>query len=345
MSGTAPLDAARCERLAAWVKERAGIAGVRPLRSLSGGNANLTLLLDSQQGPLVLRTPPADAVSPRAHRGIEREATVLGAIQGRVKVPDLVAWCDDAAVLGRPFLLVSHVQGLSLTDSLPPDYPDTPDTVNRLGEALVDELAAIHTLPWEQIGLDRFGNPDNFLRRQIERWQGIRAQTAVRSLPALESLGAWLLEHLPPEGPVALVHGDYHLDNTLVDAARPRLAAVIDWELATIGDPLSDLGLFLMFWGPRQTEPPGFRHVQAVTRRAGVVSRRELARRWALATGHAIDHLDFYLCFAFWRLAAIVEGAYCLYREGRVDSAYARGLEYDVPALLAEAGEAAAGRW
>ena len=142
-----------------------------------------------------------------------------------------------------------------------------------------------------------------------------------------------------------MVHGDYHLDNALCSADKPELMAVIDWEMATIGDPLTDLGLFLMFWGPRNIDPPGFRHVQAVSRVEGVPSRRVLADRWAAKTGIDISSLNFYLCFAFWRLAAIVEGAYKLYVDGKVDTPYARGLEYDVPALLAEAQLAAKGEW
>jgi aminoglycoside phosphotransferase (APT) family kinase protein len=340
-----PLEPAQVDRLAGWLQVHAGIDGVRVTRALSGGNANLTLLLDSDSGPLVLRTPPAATVSPKAYRGIQREATVLRAITGRVRAPQVIAWCDDVEVLGRPFLLVSHEHGVSVTDTLPGTYADSAATVNCLGEALIDELAVIHCLPWASIGLADFGRPEHFLRRQIERWRDIRAQTAVRELPQLASLGEWLLAHVPGSGAVSLVHGDYHLDNTLVDPDRPVLSAVIDWELATIGDPLSDLGLFLMFWGPRRADPPGFQYIQAVTRRPGVLSRGALAERWAEATGIGIDALDFYLAFAFWRLAAIVEGAYCLYRQGRVDSAYARGLENDVPALLAEAGEAAVGRW
>ncbi|HAN27876.1 MAG TPA: phosphotransferase family protein, partial [Haliea salexigens] len=167
----------------------------------------------------------------------------------------------------------------------------------------------------------------------------------VRDLPLLDELAVWLLNNIPESGPVGLIHGDYHLDNTLSHPDRPGLAAVIDWELATIGDPLADLGLFLMFWGPRELDPPGFRHIQAVSRCENVLSRRVLAERWGAATGFPLANLDFYLCFAFWRLAAIVEGAYSLYCQGKVDSDYARGLEYDVPALLEEAAAAARGHW
>lgn len=332
-------------RLAEWITETTGHCGVAVSRELSGGNANQTLLLTTDTEPLVLRTPPANAISPKAHRGIERESRVLTALQGHVKVPEMVAWCEDPEVIGRPFLLVSHVDGVSITDTLPEAYPDDAESVNRLGEQLVDELAAIHRVPWRDAGLDDFGNPTDFLSRQVQRWRELRAGAAVRELPLVESLGQWLADNLPPAAEPAVVHGDYHLDNTLCRKDRPELAAVIDWELATIGDPLTDLGLLLMFWGPRSEQPPGFRHVQAVTRRDGILGRRDLAERWAVATGRSLEHLDYYMCFAFWRLAAIVEGAYQLYLEGKVDTDYARGLEYDVPALLREAEAASLGEW
>lgn len=341
MSAGHPFDAP----LAAWIEAETGRKGARVSRALSGGNANLTLLLATDDGPLVLRTPPENAISATSHRGIEREATVLRAIQGHVKAPRVVGWCEDAAVIGRPFLLVSHVDGIAITDTLPASYPATAASVNRLGEDLIDELAAIHKAPWQTIGLERLGNPHNFLERQITRWRATRAESPVRDLPLLDELAVWLLNNIPESGPVGLIHGDYHLDNTLSHPDRPGLAAVIDWELATIGDPLADLGLFLMFWGPRELEPPGFRHIQAVSRCESALSRRVLAERWGAATGFPLTNLDFYLCFAFWRLAAIVEGAYSLYCQGKVDSDYARGLEYDVPALLEEAAAAARGHW
>lgn len=332
-------------RLGQWITDTTGHSGVCVARELSGGNANLTLLLDSDSVPLVLRTPPENAISPKAHRGIERESRVLAALGGRVKVPDVVAWCEDVEIIGRPFLVVSHIDGVSITDRLPADYPDDVGTVNLIGTQLADELAAIHNVPWRDAGLAGFGNPENFLARQVERWREVRAASGVRELPLIEALGQWLADNIPPATEPTVVHGDYHLDNTLFRSDRPELAAVIDWELATIGDPLTDLGLLLMFWGPRLEEPPGFRHVQAVTRREGVLTRRELAERWSTATGRSLEHLDYYMCFAFWRLAAIVEGAYQLYVEGKVDTDYARGLEYDVPALLREAEAAALGEW
>lgn len=331
--------------LSRWLAEHAGVSGVKVAQRLSGGNANLTLQLDSDSGPLVLRTPPENAISPTAHRGIERESRVLMALDGRARVPKMVAWCEDAGVIGRPFLVVGHVEGVSITDTLPDAYADTVDNVNRLGESLVDELAVVHSLPWETLGLERFGRPEQFLERQITRWRDTRAKSPVRELPLLHELAGWLLDKLPAESHASLIHGDYHLDNTLSHPQRPEVAAIIDWELATIGDPLADLALLLMFWGPRELDPPGFSHIQAVSRRAGAHSRRALAERWSSATGLPLRNMDFYMCFAFWRLAAIVEGAWELYCAGKVDSDYARGLEYDVPALLEEAAAAAKGNW
>lgn len=314
------------------------------VRELSGGNSNVTLLVDTNQGKLVLRTPPADTISPTAHRGVEREARVMSALRGHAPVPEVLGWCGDSEVIGRQFALIEYIDGVSITAQLPDSY-DGVSAVNELGGQLADALAAIAIAPWQKLDLAGFGNPENFLRRQIERWLTLRSKSAVRELPQLAVLGQWLLDNVPASAPVGVVHGDYHLDNTLCSTAGPELLAVIDWEMATIGDPLTDLGLFLMFWGPRAVDPPGFAHVQAVTRRAGVTSRRELAARWSNATGIALDNLDYYMCYAFWRLAAIVEGAYELYVAGTVDTPYAKGLEYDVPALLEEARMAKDGDW
>lgn len=332
------------QRLQDWIGRELQRSDVRLVKELSGGNSNVTWLIETAQGSMVLRTPPGDTISPKAHQGVAREARVMRALHGHVAVPRVLAWCEDKEIIGRPFALVEHIDGTSITEVLPDSY-DGASAVNCLGEQLVDQLAAMALAPWQELGLGDIGRPENFLRRQLERWLDVRRKAPVRSLPEVERIGAWLLEHLPHDGPTGVVHGDFHLDNTLCSTSGPKLLAVIDWEMATIGDPLTDLGLFLMFWGPRRVDPPGFAHVQAVTRIAGVSDRRLLAQRWSDATGIGIDRLHYYLCFAFWRLAAIVEGAYGLYLEGKVDTPYVRGLEYDVPALLAEAQMAAAGEW
>jgi aminoglycoside phosphotransferase (APT) family kinase protein len=332
------------EAFATWAEAELGLSGARIGGELSGGNSNLTRLVLHDAGQLVMRSAPANTISPKAHLGVQREATFMAALAGHAPVPAVRCWCEDAAVIGQPFALVEHIDGLSITESLPESYA-TLEALDSLGVQLATALGNIARAPWRELGLADMGRPEQFLRRQIQRWLKIRREQPTRELPEIERLGNWLLDNLPDDGPVGIVHGDYHLDNTLCRRQRPELLAVIDWEMATIGDPLTDLGLLLMFWGPRPLSPPGFAHVQAVSRREGVISRRELARVWSDASGLEARALDFYLCFAFWRLAAIVEGAYGLYLAGRVDTAYARGLERDVPALLQEAALAAQGDW
>ena len=189
MSAVTGISGQQEQRLSDWIAEHVGIKGCRVVQALSGGNANLTVLLVAGGRKLVLRTPPENSISPVAHRGIERESKVLSALQGHTRVPDMLGWCDDVEVLGRPFLLVSHIDGVALTDTLPDTYEANNETVNRLGYELIDELALIHRQPWREIGLADLGNPENFLKRQITRWREIRAATSVRDLPQLEDLG------------------------------------------------------------------------------------------------------------------------------------------------------------
>jgi aminoglycoside phosphotransferase (APT) family kinase protein len=257
-----------------------------------------------------------------------------------------LGWCDDPEVIGRPFLVQEWIDGVAITDALPDAYTGDDDAVGRLGTDLVDQLAVLHSVPTDLPALEKLGRPERFLERQIERWLGVRKEHAVRELPQLFELGDWLARNVPAAMTPAVIHGDYHLDNTLASRERPEILAIIDWELATIGDCYMDLALMLMFWGNYRTqEPPAFAALQAVSRRSGVISRRELAGRWAETLGRPLHHMNFYMALAFWRLAAIIEGAYGLHIAGKLDSDYARGLEYDVPALLAEASAAAAGDW
>lgn len=334
------------EKILPWFETELGWSSPKFAGALSGGNSNLTWRFESGDQSCVVRTFPAATVSPTAHRGIEREYTVLSAIEGAVKSPRVLGWGDENSALGRPFLVVECVDGVSITDTLPTAYASDPDAATRLGEELVDQLAAIHSVDLAASGLQSLGRPGRFLERQVARWLKVRRDASVRELPAIERLGDWLLTNEPPAAAPALVHGDYHLDNTLASRHAPEILAVIDWEMATVGDPYTDLGLALMFWGKkRAAEPPAFSYLQAISRTSGAVDRHSLAQRWSEKTGRNIDHLDYYMAYAFWRLAAIVEGAHCLYVQGKVDSDYAKSLEYNVPALLLEAEHAAKGNW
>ena len=271
---------------------------------------------------------------------------MLKLVEGAVKAPKLIAWCDDLQVMGRPFLVQEWIDGRSVTATLPNSDWDLVGAANALGEDMMRQLADVHSIVWPHEALSTLGRPDNFLNRQLERWLAVRKEHAVRELPLLFELGTWLQDNMPVTECPALIHGDYHLDNTLVSVETPEIKAIIDWELATVGDPAMDVALALLFWGEKRvSETPAFSHLQAISRVSGVVDRRHLAAVWSEETGRSIDTMGYYITLAAWRLAAIVEGAYGLYAQGKVDTPYAAGLEHDVPALLAEAEQAAAGNW
>ncbi|MEW6471697.1 MAG: phosphotransferase family protein [Actinomycetota bacterium] len=328
-------------RLADWLEKETGITGPLTAEAVGGGNSNATFLLRGPAGSWILRRPPAAALSGTAH-SMAREHRVLAALAGSdVPAPRPVAFCDDADVIGAPFLVMEHVDGVSITDRLPAAYEAEPQAVRRLGEEMIDGLAALHRFDWRAAGLGDFGRPEQFLERQVGRWTKQYESYAVRDLPRFSELGRWLEANRPTEWTPGLMHGDFHLDNCLFSPSRPRLLAIIDWELATIGDPLLDVGLVLGFWGRRPIDPPAMPQVQGVSRSAAGPEREELAVRYAQRSGRPVEDLSWYTALALWKLAAIVEGAYAQFLAGRLRSDYARRLADDVPRLLEEAAVAA----
>jgi len=322
------------ERFSRWLEREAGIAEARIVRRLAGGNANVTSLVETANGPMVLRHPPADTVSDLAGAGIAREYRFITAIAGRAPVAEPILFCDDPAVLGAPFSLTRFVRGTTITDTLPPAYPDTVATRDMIGHALIDALASVHAIAPAPAGLGDVDKARTFVVRQIERWRAVRSAHTVRDLPLIETIGAWLEANAPPPEAIRIVHCDYHLDNVLIDPELQEVLAILDWEMATLADPMVDVGLVTAMWNRDERLPLGFGFVQRVSNLSGVVSGVGLAQRWAHATGLSTNRLGYFQAFALWRLAAIVEGAYVLFRQGQVDGPYERGLEQDVPALL-----------
>jgi aminoglycoside phosphotransferase (APT) family kinase protein len=322
-------------RLVAWLSDVLDDPGPFRLSRLSGGNSNETYRLDGDSGRWILRRPPAVGIAPSAH-SMEREHRVLAGLADEpVPTPKVAAFCADAAVSSAPILIMEYMAGEPLTDRWPSSWPDD---VGGAGRAVIEALAALHRVDWVAAGLADFGRPEGFLARQVPRWRAQWERCRCRELPLFEDVAGWLESNVPPESPAALLHGDFHLDNTLI-VAEPQLRvnAIIDWEMATIGDPMLDLGLLLAFWGTDRPDPPAMPKVQAVTRVEQAPSRLELAAHYAHLSGRSTAHLNWYLALAFFKLAAIVEGAYAQFLRGELSSDYARGLADDVPILLAEA--------
>jgi aminoglycoside phosphotransferase (APT) family kinase protein len=319
--------------LEAWLSGVLHDPGPFTLEPVGGGNSNETLLVSSPRGRWIGRRPPAASLAPGAH-AMAREQRIMTALEHQdVAAPRAIALQEETQ-----FLLMEHVDGVSLTDELPDAYGAPGPAAQAIGEAVVDALADLHSVPWRDAGLEDFGRPDGFLERQVPRWRKQLDRHHVRELPHLDELTAWLEQARPRSFEPGILHGDFHLDNCLI-APRPPIVvtAIVDWEMATIGDPLLDLGLFLAFWGTGRPERPAMPRVQAVSRVAGSPSRADLARRYAAHSGRDVGRIDWYMAFSFWKLAMIVEGAYAQYLDGRLRTPYAAALEHDVPALLREA--------
>lgn len=337
-----PLAAEAFARLSQWLSQEAGIANARPGPLLAGGNANVTQLIESDTGRFVLRHPPVVAISDKAAAGISREHKALVALQGQAPVPRPIAWCEDPQVIGQYFSVIEWLDGVSLTTQLPTTYDRTAsaaDHISALGREMIQGLAAVHRAECQSRLPERFGQPDLFVERQITRWLDQRASDQVRDLPLLQEVADWLTANRPGCQHASLIHCDFHLDNCLVDKTQPRLLGILDWEMATLGDPLIDLGLCLFFWQRNPEHALGFAHVQTLTNRPDVIPAAALADLWEAQTGFDQGHLGYYIVFAAWRLAAIVEGAFVAHRRGLDDRDYARNLEHDVPNLLREAAE------
>jgi aminoglycoside phosphotransferase (APT) family kinase protein len=334
MRSDAALTRQLCDatRLAPWLDAR-DIATGAPLavERITTGHSNETFRLRRGGRLLVLRRPPRVPLAPTAH-DMAREARLLTALAaGGVPAPRLVAACDDPSVLGTPFHVTEWLEGWVIRDRVPPPFASHGRAV---AEAFVDALAALHAADWRALGLGDFGRPDGWLARQVTRWTRQLETYRQRPLPDLEAVGAWLTAHRPPDVPPTLVHGDYHLDNVMyAPALPPRVLAILDWETATLGDPLVDLGLCTALWPERDDEPLPLGDSAS----AGVAPRATLVARYAAATGRAVEHLPYYQALGLFRLACILEGSWARHVRGAADDPYFALLEHGVPALARRA--------
>jgi len=305
------------ERLRPWFAAHVEGATDAALHAslISGGRSNLTYAIGDGTHEWVLRRPPLGHVLPTAHDMV-REHTVLAALAGTaVPVPRTLAFCADEAVNDAPFYVMEKVDGMILRT--PAELAAlTPSDARRCSEGLIDVLVAIHAVDYHAAGLDEFGHPDGYLERQVRRWGEQWERSKSRELPAIEELARRLRAALPTSPSPTIVHGDYRLDNTMLAADDPgRIIAVLDWEMATLGDPLSDLGLFLVYWGRDQGNLAG--SDPSMGPDAGFLTREEVAQRYAEKSGRDVSQLDFYEMLASYKLAIILEGIHARFLIGK----------------------------
>jgi aminoglycoside phosphotransferase (APT) family kinase protein len=328
------------EPLRAFLDARGLGAGELEVAPIGEGHSNVTYAVAREGAELVLRRPPRGPLPPSAH-DVLREARVLSALAGRARVPALLAVCDDPAVIGVPFFLMEKVEGHVVTSALPPAL-DALEERRRIGEELVDALVELHAVDWRAAGLEGFGKPTGYLERQLRRFLGLWEHNRTRDVPAVEAVAAWLTEHLPESGPPTVVHGDYRLGNTMLAPAAPaRIAAIFDWEMATIGDPLADVGYLCALWVDRDDPQGGLFELSGVTREPGFPRREELVARYEERSGRAMTDIRWYRTLALWKSIVFMEGNYKRALSGATDDPYLKGFG-DGVLQLAERAQALA---
>jgi aminoglycoside phosphotransferase (APT) family kinase protein len=302
------------DALTRWLAATVGGEGPVALERIGEdtGVANTLYRVHWAGARFVLRRPPESRVTASAGN-IGRERVILAALAPTsVRHPRLVAWCDDPSVAGAPFLLMDHVDGFTAVDPLPESFASDVDARRGFGLEAVDALAELATADWRSIGLASFGKPDGFLARQVDRWLWQLGTYATRPLPHVDELTDWLRTELPAPGPIGILHGDYSLFNVMFAPGVPaRLAAIVDWDTATIGEPLMDLGHLLSRWDEPGEEPTSLGH-RDIDDRSGLASRAELADRFASITGWDLSSLRYYQVVALFKLGCIMEGHHAL---------------------------------
>jgi aminoglycoside phosphotransferase (APT) family kinase protein len=274
------------------------------VRQFRGGHSNPTYYIETSSMRLVLRRKPPGQLLPSAH-AVEREYRVMTALQGSgVPVPKTYLLCEDAGVIGTPFFVMEYVESHPMTDPTLPDH--SPEDRRDIYHSMIETLACLHKIDWRAAGLTDYGRPGNYVARQVHRWTAQYRASETERIEAMEHLIAWLPAHVPDDAAAAVVHGDYRPGNLLLHPAEPRLAAVIDWELSTIGHPLLDLAHHALLF---RTGPEDFGAFGNRSRPAGIPSEHEHMETYCRLTERtSLPDWNFYVAFAMFRFAAICQG-------------------------------------
>ena len=333
-AGRAPLLVV--EPLIAFL-DRHGIGSGEPqIEALGDGHSNYTYTIARQGANVVLRRPPRPPYPKSAH-DVLREARLLRAIGPTgVPVPRVLAMGEDRSVIGVPFYVMEKLDGIVYTDRTPPPL-DAPGERSRVAGEIVNALARLHAVDWRSAGLDGFGRPDGYIARQLQRFAELLEQYRNRDIPALDRVTLWLRDHQPESSDAAIVHGDFRLGNVMLDAHAPaRLVAIFDWEMATVGDPLADVGYLCAMWA-QAGDPEGLLKLSRATTEPEYPTREQMANEYAEQSGRPIRDIGWYTVLALWKFCVIMEGNYRRALDGATDSRFVREFGADVPAIASYA--------
>jgi aminoglycoside phosphotransferase (APT) family kinase protein len=314
--------------------------GSGPLEAepIGEGHSNVTYLIRRGAEQFVVRRPPRPPVPPSAH-DVLREARLLAALEPtEVRTPAVLAVSEDDAVIGAPFYVMPFLEGDVITNAMPPEL-DNPEQRRRAAFELVDALVEVHAADWRGCGLDTFAKDTGYLERQVKRFIGLWEYSKTRELPLVQEVGDWLQENLPDTPETTVVHGDFRLGNTMFEPGAPaRLKAIFDWEMATLGDPLADLGYMTATWS-RPDEGFGTTFdLSTVTHGDGFPGRDELVAHYAERSGRSVSDLKWYQALAIWKATVFMEGNYKRAVMGNSDDPYLKLFDKGVP-QLAEAAK------
>ena len=322
-------------RLGEWLAANvAGFAGPFAIEKFAGGQSNPTYRIDAASGSYVLRRKPFGPILPSAH-AVEREHQLIAALHPTgFPVARPYGLCEDAEVIGAPFYIMEMVEGRTFWDGALPDMRATERTA--VYEAIVDTLAALHSVDYVAAGLGEYGKPGNYFERQVARWSKQYRMSQTDDLPEVEKLIEWLPRTVPAQTRTSIVHGDFRIDNMIFAPAEPRVLAVLDWELSTLGDPLADFSYFLMSW---VTEPEGRSGVKGLTGPGtGIPTIEAVVERYCAATGRdGVPDLNWYFAYNLFRLTGIVQGIRKRIIDGNASSDQAAKTVERLPGLAASA--------
>lgn len=309
--------------------------GALRIRQFPTGASNLTYLLEVGGWRGVLRRPPLGPVPPKAHDMV-REARFLERLHPVFPLaPRPFAVCEDPSILGAPFHVMEYREGAVIAFGFPDGIEPSSALSRRVGETVVRTLAELHDVNIEEAGLSDLGHPEGFLERQTHGWIGRYEGAKTEEIPEIGPLTAWLAGRVPESPPPSIIHNDYHLKNLLFDAGNPsRIVAVLDWEMATIGDPLMDLAISLSYWLEPGDPPALSEFLSTITREPGFPGRRDFAELYARESGRDLGEMAWYLPFAYFKLAVILQQIYARWVRGQTRDPRFEGMGRTVRAIV-----------
>ena len=328
------------EPLEAFLDERGLGEGPVQAEPVGEGHSNVTFIIRRGEWEAVIRRPPRGPLPPSAH-DVLREARVIAAVGGTARVPAILAVGRDEAIIGAPFFVMEKVDGHVVTSEIPAELDSVEDR-RRMGAELVDALVEIHAVDWQAAGLEGFGKPTGYLERQLRRFGGLWEHNKTRDIDAVERVGGWLRDNLPASPTATVVHGDFRLGNVMMAPSSPaRVCAVFDWEMATIGDPLADLGYLCTLWTDRDDPDLGMFELSGVTRQEGFPLRSELIARYEERSGRSMTDIRWYQTLALWKSIVFMEGNYKRAVSGATDDPFLKTFGDGVVELAGRAEELA----